>query len=58
MSPERLRGLAWRQDAEARRDQARAAREKRSTHLSGMMVTVLRIANDDWHRERFGTIAG
>ncbi|MGJ4801771.1 DUF3653 domain-containing protein [Luteimonas sp. SDU82] len=54
ISPERMRGLLWRQQAEERRDAARAAREKRVSR----MVTVVRIDQGDWHRERFGTVAG
>ncbi len=57
LTPERVRGLAWRQDAEARRDAARSRREAQK-RVSRSVVTVLRIANDDWHRERFGTVAG
>lgn len=57
LSPERLRGLAWRQASEARRD---AARAKRLAYegISKQVVTVLRIDNSDWHRERFGSLAG
>lgn len=55
ISPERLRGLLWRQEAEERRDAARTRREKR---VSSGLVTVLRVRNDDWHRNRFGTVAG
>lgn len=57
IAPERLRGLLWRQDSEARRDAARA-RNAAKQRVSSMTVTVVRIANDDWHRERFGTVAG
>lgn len=55
ISPERLRGLMWRQEAEERRAAARARREQR---VSSGLVTVLRVRNDDWHQQRFGTIAG
>lgn len=55
ISPERLRGLLWRQAAEARVAAARCRREKR---VGRRTITVVRIANDDWHRERFGSIAG
>lgn len=57
ITPERLRGLAWRHALETRRD---AARAKRAAHdgISRQVVTVLRIQNDDWHRERFGSLAG
>ena len=54
ISPERMRGILWRQQTEARRDAAQARRKKRV----GRMVTVVRIDQDDWHRERFGTVAG
>lgn len=50
ISPERLRGILWRQQAEARRDAAQARRKKRVSK----MVTVLRIDHDDWHRTTFG----
>ena len=55
LSPERLRGLAWRQPAEARRDAAKA-RNTNSGHRG--VVTVLRIPVRDWHAERFGSRAG
>lgn len=55
ITPERLRGLLWRQAAEARRD---AAKSRREQQVGRKMVTVIRGANDDWHRERFGTVAG
>lgn len=54
ITPERLRGILWRQEAEARRDALRARRKPRSGHV----VTVLRIRQDDWHRESFGAVAG
>lgn len=54
LSPERVRGLAWRQDAEARLAGILAKKKR----VSNGMVTVIRIPNDDWHRERFGTVAG
>lgn len=50
ITPERLRGLLWRQAQEQRRDAARSRREKRVSR----MVTVLRIDQDDWHRTTFG----
>lgn len=52
-TPERLRGIGWRQAQEARAA-ARRARDKRVNRL----VTVVRIDQTDWHRERFGTVAG
>ena len=57
MTAERLRGLAWRLQAEARRDAARAKREA-AARPAANVVTVVRVANGDWHRERFGSIAG
>lgn len=54
-SPQRLAGLAWRVEAESRLASARARREKR---VRQEVVTVLRIQNNDWHRERYGCIAG
>lgn len=52
--PERLRGILWRQATEARRDALKARRKPHSGHV----VTVLRIRQDDWHRDRYGSIAG
>lgn len=57
ISQERLTGLLWRQDSEARLAKLRAAREAKQRVGKGV-VTVLRICNADWHRERFGTVAG
>lgn len=57
IAPERLRGILWRQESEARLAAARAKREA-SEGISGCLVTVLRIHNSDWHRERFGSLAG
>lgn len=57
ISPERLKGMAWRIQAEARRDAARSRNDARKAVGSGL-VTVLRIRNSDWHAERFGTSAG
>src|SRR5690554_3425210 len=42
ITPERLRGLLWRQQAEVRPHDTRRAREKRA---SGKMVTVIRVEN-------------
>jgi hypothetical protein len=53
--PERLLGLLWRQDAEARRDAARARNDQ--TRHRGQVV-VIRMPCRDWHAERFGSIAG
>lgn len=54
LSPERVRGLAWRQEAETRLASIKA----RKRPVRQEVVTVIRIVNDDWHRERFGTVAG
>lgn len=56
-TPQRLEGIAWRLEAEARRDAARARRKASKPGLRGM-VTVVRLNAADWHRERFGSIAG
>lgn len=53
ITPERLRGLAWRVGQEERLD---AAKARNSGHRG--MVTVLRIENADWHRDHFGQVAG
>ena len=55
VSPERMKGLMWRQEAEARLTAIRA-RNSNSGHRG--VVTVLRIRNSDWHAERFGSVAG
>ena len=57
ISPERLKGLAWRLAQEARRDAARAKRETQERAAKGV-VTVLRVDAIDWHREQFGSVAG
>lgn len=54
ISPERIRGILWRETLEIRRSGS-AQRKKR---VSRKVVTVIRVANDDWHRDRFGTVAG
>src|SRR5690606_26159489 len=54
ISPERLAGLLWRQAQESRRDALRARRKPRG----GGLVTVLRVHQADWHRERYGSSAG
>lgn len=54
ISPERLRGLIWRQEAEKRL----SGSLQRKKRVRQDVVTVLRISNADWHRERFGTVAG
>lgn len=57
ISPERLRGLLWRQDSEARLAKLRNAREAKQ-RLGRSVVTVLRVSNADWHARHFGTVAG
>ena len=42
--PERVRGLGWRQDAEVRRDRARAANEARHNHRQMVRVVVVTLA--------------
>lgn len=51
----RLEGILWRQASEERLAQARGRNRRR---VSDSVVTVLRVRNSDWHRERFGTSAG
>lgn len=55
ITPERLRGILWRQASEAR---LAALRARTRPRVGAGVVTVLRIRNDDWHRERFGAVAG
>ena len=55
LSPARLQGLAWRQDAEIRLAHVRARNAAR-THAG--TVTVIRLPVQDWHAERFGSRAG
>lgn len=55
ITQERLRGLMWRQDSEAR---LAALRARKRPRIGSQLVTVLRVANNDWHRERFGCSAG
>ena len=57
LSAERLRGIAWREEAEQRRDRARSRNEQRKAGQRGM-VTVVRMPVRDWHAERFGSRAG
>lgn len=57
ISPERLKGIAWRMQCEARRDSARARREA-AQRAKAPVVTVLRMPLTDWQREHFGTAAG
>lgn len=55
ITPHRLEGLLWRQASEQRLAQVRARKRRR---VSDSVVTVLRVRNCDWHRERFGVAAG
>lgn len=57
ISPERLKGIAWRMQAEARRDSARAKREALE-RAREPVVTVIRLPLSDWQREHFGVAAG
>lgn len=57
VSPQRMEGLIWRQEAEQRLQATRARNEARKTGFRGM-VTVLRMPLSDWHAERFGSRAG
>lgn len=57
ISPERLTGLLWRVQAEARRDAARAKREA-AERARSPVVTVLRVRLTDWQQEHFGAAAG
>ncbi|TAA20544.1 hypothetical protein EA658_06180 [Pseudoxanthomonas winnipegensis] len=57
VSPERMRGLLWRLEAEERRDRLRSRNASRKAVRQGI-VTVIRVANEDWHRHHFGTCAG
>lgn len=57
VSPQRMEGLIWRQEAEQRLQATRARNEAKKAGLRGM-VTVLRMPLSDWHLERFGSRAG
>lgn len=57
ISPERLRGLLWRDAQERRLAETRARNLARNAGHRGQ-VTVIRMPVADWHRERFGSIAG
>lgn len=56
LSAHRVLGIAWRQQAEARRDSAIAKNKARAVQRG--VVTVLRINAEDWHRQAFGNVAG
>lgn len=57
MTPERLRGLLWRDHLELRRA-GFASRQKAENAGQQSMVTVVRIDQADWHRAAFGSGAG
>lgn len=56
MSPERVRGLAWRQESEARRD---AARTRNAARKSGQheMVRVVVVRLSEWRADRLGQLS-
>lgn len=56
ISPERMRGIMWRLDAEARRDAARARNAKRKVSQGSVKVVAVELA--DWHARHFGSRAG
>lgn len=53
MLPGRVIGLAWRQDAEARRDRARAANEARKNEGQMVRVVVVTLAELSGHANRY-----
>jgi hypothetical protein len=53
MTPRMLLGLAWKQQAEWRLQDARERNKKR---VWQGVVTMLRTPSNDWHREAFGTL--
>jgi hypothetical protein len=57
-TPERLRGLAWHQDASARLNSARArnARQKAVRHGATVKVVIVDLA--DWQQRHLGRLAG
>ncbi|WP_425480323.1 DUF3653 domain-containing protein [Pseudoxanthomonas winnipegensis] len=57
VSPERMKGLLWRLEAEERRDRLRRRNASQKAVRQGM-VTVIRVPNEDWHRHHFGSRAG
>ncbi len=56
ISPERMRGIMWRLDAEARRDAARTRNVKAKVSQGPVKVVVVELA--DWHARHFGSRAG
>jgi len=56
MSPERVRGLAWRQESEDRLARSRARNAARKSGQHGMVrVLVVRIA--DWRADKLGQLS-
>ena len=56
ISPERMRGIMWRLEAEARRDAARTRNAKRKVSQGCVKVVVVELA--DWQARHFGNRAG
>lgn len=56
ITPERLSGILWREAQQARLAKIRQRNAVRK--IGSNLVTIIRVRNDDWHRERFGSIAG
>lgn len=56
ISPERMRGIMWRQELEARRDAARARNAQRQVSPGCVKVVVVELA--DWQARHFGGRAG
>ena len=57
ISPERMKGLLWRIQAETRVAKARNRRQAQK-QVSRMPVRVIVVDNHDWHARHFGTHAG
>lgn len=55
VSPQRMEGLIWRQEAEQRLQSARARNDAQKLTK---LVTVVRLNFRDWHADRYGTRAG
>lgn len=58
VSPERMKGILWRLEAEERRDRLRSRKAAAEKRVRQGMVTVIRVPNEDWHRHHFGSRAG
>ena len=56
ISPERMRGIMWRMEAEVRRDTARARNAKAKVSQGYVKVVVVDLA--DWQAQHFGSRAG